>query len=86
MKVDDGFLVLSTILLHTAMDDAFCPPPDMRDLMAAVDEVVLYCGYVEAAILERLAAIDGPAAKPPKISPLARWKRAETAKAEVIEL
>lgn len=62
------------------------PPPDMPDLMAAVGEVLLCWGYVETAILERLATIDGPVAKPPRISPLARWKRAETAEAEIITL
>lgn len=60
--------------------------PDMRELMAAVGEVLLCWGYVENAILDRLAALGGEAAKPSKTSPLARWKRAETATVEVAKL
>ena len=51
--------------------------PDMRDLMAAVGEVLLAWGYVEAAILDRLTAIDDHAAGRAKTSPLFRWRTLE---------
>lgn len=62
------------------------PTPDMRDLMAAVGEVLLCWGYVESAILDRLAEISGTRFKPSKTSPLARWKLAERDSPEVTEL
>lgn len=51
--------------------------PDMRDLMAAVGEVLLTWGYFEAAILDRLTAIDDHAAGRAKTSPLFRWRTLE---------
>ena len=58
----------------------------MRDLMAAVGEVLLCWGYVEAAILDRLAAIGEYTTMPLKTSPLARWKKAERATDRIAEL
>lgn len=59
------------------------PTPDMPTLLTAVGEVLLCWGYVETAILDRLATIEIPAAKPPKASPLSRWKGAEAVTPEM---
>lgn len=60
--------------------------PDMRDLMAAVGEVLLCWGYVENAILDRIASIGSDAAKPSKTSVLVRWKQTETDTTEMAQL
>lgn len=56
---------------------------DMPTLMAAVGEVLLCWGYVETAILDRLATIEAPAARPSKASPSSRWKGAEAVTLEI---
>jgi len=60
--------------------------PDMRDLMAAVGEVLLCWGYLESAILDRLTAIEGPSTKLSKSSPLSRWKTAKPTTPEIAEV
>lgn len=59
--------------------------PDMRDLMAAVGEVMLTWGYVESAILYRMA-ITQPDATPRTDSPLSRWRKAEAPTPEITAL
>ncbi|UVK36390.1 hypothetical protein LHFGNBLO_003304 [Mesorhizobium sp. AR10] len=63
----------------------------MRDLMAAVGEVLLFWGFLETAIRGRLAVIDTVAveAKPAtKASVLAQWRNAEADRgdARVVQL
>jgi len=62
------------------------PIPDMQTLMAAVGEVLLTWGYVESAILDRLAVLEGASSKYPKTSPISRWRNAETPTPEIAAL
>jgi len=68
------------LMTHSTAD------PDMQMLMAAVGEVLLTWGYVESAILDRLAALEGIPTKAPKTSPVSRWKNAESPTPEIAEV
>lgn len=58
----------------------------MRDLMAAVGEVLLCWGYVEAAIRKRLSVISPADMKASKSPVLLRWRKAEPPTPELAEL
>jgi hypothetical protein len=60
------------------MADTSPPGPDMRDLMAAVGEVLLFWGYLETEIREHVARIEPSDAKPSKSPLLARWRKADS--------
>ncbi|MER8371108.1 hypothetical protein [Mesorhizobium sp. M1406] len=68
------------------MTDTPLPGPDMRDLMAAVGEVLLCWGYVEAAIRKRLSVISPADMKASKTPVLLRWRKVEPPTPELAEL